>query len=69
MYRQDVPPSSLPSFMFPCARCGHGMIFACIQPARLAGGAASNDLEDITHRCEECGTTLTRTMRSPSAVA
>jgi hypothetical protein len=29
----------------------------------LASGAASNDLEDITHGCVQCGTTLTRTIR------
>jgi hypothetical protein len=40
------------------------MVFATIEPARLANGAASNDLQDITHSCAECGTTLTRTMRS-----
>jgi hypothetical protein len=37
---------------------------------RLAGkreggyGAASSDLEDITHGCARCGTSVTRTMRS-----
>jgi hypothetical protein len=69
MYRKDVPPSGLPSFMLPCPRCGHRMVLAAIQPARLANGAASNDLEDITHRCAQCGTMLIRTMRSPSAAA
>jgi hypothetical protein len=41
------------------------MMFAAIQPARLANGAASNDLENVIHRCEQCGATLIRTMRSP----
>jgi hypothetical protein len=45
------------------------MMFASIEPARLASGAASNDLEDITHNCVQCGTALIRTMRSPSAAA
>jgi hypothetical protein len=29
----------------------------------VADGAASNDLEDITHTCVQCGTTLIRTRR------
>jgi hypothetical protein len=45
------------------------MLFACVEPARLASGAASNDLEDIIHSCVQCGATLIRTMRSPSAAA
>jgi hypothetical protein len=66
---RTVPPSGLPSFMLPCTQCGHRMMFASIEPARLASGAASNDLEDITHSCVRCGTALIRTMRSPSAAA
>jgi DNA-directed RNA polymerase subunit RPC12/RpoP len=66
MYRRDVPPSGLPSLMLPCTQCGHKMMFAARQPARLANGAASNDLEDAIYRCEQCSTTLIRTMRSPS---
>jgi hypothetical protein len=69
VYREDVSPSGLPSFMLPCTQCGHKMMFAASQPAKLANGAASNDLEDITHSCVQCGTTLIRTMRSPSAAA
>jgi hypothetical protein len=45
------------------------MMFASVEPARLGSGGASNDLEDITHSCVQCGTTLIRTMRSPSAAA
>jgi hypothetical protein len=69
MYRKDAPPSGLPSFMLPCAQCGHKMMFASVEPARLGSGAASNDLEDITHSCVHCGTTLIRTMRSLSVAA
>jgi hypothetical protein len=69
MYQRDVPPSGLPSFMLPCTQCGHRMMFASVEPARLGNGATSNDLEDITHSCVQCGTTLIRTMRSPSAAA
>jgi predicted RNA-binding Zn-ribbon protein involved in translation (DUF1610 family) len=64
MYRKDVPPSRLPSFMLPCPYCGQRMAITIIEPAPLAYGAAYGDLEDITHGCAQCGTTLTRTMRS-----
>jgi hypothetical protein len=40
-----------------------------IAPAWLANGGASNHLEDITHGCVQCGTTLTRTIRPFSADA
>jgi hypothetical protein len=69
MYRNDVHPSGLPSLLLPCTHCGHRMIFGSVEPARLGSGAASNDLEDITYYCVQCGTTLVRTMRSPSAAA
>jgi hypothetical protein len=39
------------------------MEITAIAPARLANGGASNDLEDITHGCVQCGTTLIRTRR------
>jgi predicted RNA-binding Zn-ribbon protein involved in translation (DUF1610 family) len=64
MYRKDVPPSRLPSFMLPCPYCGQRMAITIIEPAPLAYGAAYGDLEDSTHGCAQCGTTLTRTMRS-----
>jgi hypothetical protein len=38
------------------------MVIMAVTPARFAG-ADSNDLEDITHGCVQCGTTLTRTVR------
>jgi hypothetical protein len=69
MYQKDVPPSGLPSFMLPCTQCGHRVMFASVEPARLGNGATSNDLEDITHSLVQCGTTLVRAMRSPSAAA
>jgi hypothetical protein len=40
------------------------MVVTAIEPAPLAYGTASSGLEDITHSCSQCGTTLTRTMRS-----
>jgi hypothetical protein len=69
MYRKDVSPSGLPSLLLPCTHCGHRMMFASVEPARLGSGVASNDLEDITHHCVQCGTAVVRTMRSPSAAA
>jgi hypothetical protein len=38
------------------------MAIIAVAPARFAG-VDSNDLEDITHGCVQCGTTLTRTVR------
>jgi hypothetical protein len=45
------------------------MAITVIEPAPLAYGAASSDLEDITYGCALCGTTLTRTMRSQRRAA
>jgi hypothetical protein len=39
------------------------MEITAVTPARYPNGAASNDLEDITHTCVQCGATLTRTQR------
>jgi hypothetical protein len=63
MHYEDVSPSHLPSLMLPCPYCGHRMEITAIAPARYPNGAASNDLEDITHTCVQCGTTLIRTRR------
>ena len=60
---KDVTPSRLPSFLLPCPHCGHRMVIMAVTPARFAGSVDSNDLEDITHGCVQCGTTLTRTVR------
>jgi hypothetical protein len=61
MLYTHVAPSHLPSLMLPCPYCGHRMEITAIAPARYPNGAASNDLEDITHTCVQCGATLTRT--------
>jgi hypothetical protein len=58
---KDAAPSLLPSFLLPCAHCGHRMKITAVAPARRANGAESNDLEDVTHACVHCGATLTRT--------
>jgi len=60
---KDVTPSRLPSFLLPCPHCGHRMIITAVAPARFASGVESNHLEDITHGCVQCGTTLVRTVR------
>ena len=63
MHVKDVAPSRLPSFLLPCPHCGHRMEITAVAPTRLANGAESNDLEDVTHACVQCGATLTRTKR------
>jgi hypothetical protein len=63
MHRKDVAPSRLPSFLLPCPHCGHRMAVTGVVPARFDTGVESNDLEDVTHGCVQCGTTLTRTVR------
>jgi hypothetical protein len=56
--------SNLPSFLLPCACCGHRMIITAVTPVQSNGGAESGNLEDVTHGCAQCGTTLTRTVRA-----
>jgi endogenous inhibitor of DNA gyrase (YacG/DUF329 family) len=63
MHRKDVSPSRLPSFLLPCPHCGHRMAVVTVAPTRMDTGAESNELEDVTHGCVQCGTTLTRTVR------
>jgi hypothetical protein len=45
------------------------MAITAVEPALLTDGATSNDLEDGTHRCVQCGTTIIRTVSSLSGVA
>jgi hypothetical protein len=42
------------------------MAVTSVAPARDDDGAESNDLEDVTHGCVQCGTTLISTRRSLS---
>jgi hypothetical protein len=42
------------------------MAITSVAPARDDDGAESNDLEDVTHGCVHCGTTLISTRRSLS---
>jgi hypothetical protein len=69
MRYQEVSPSRLPSLLVPCPLCVHRMVITTVEPALLADGAASNDLEDVTHCCAQCGTTIIRTVPSLSGVA
>ena len=63
MQCKDVSSSRLPSFLLPCPHCGHRMAITSVTPSRYANGVESNDLEDVTHTCVQCGTMLTRTIR------
>jgi phage terminase large subunit GpA-like protein len=60
---KDVAPSRLPTFLLPCPHCGQRMAIMAVAPAQFDGSAESCDLEDVTHGCAQCGTTLTRTVR------
>jgi hypothetical protein len=66
MHFKDVAPSLLPSFLLPCQHCGHRMAITAVTPARYPSGVVSNDLEDVTHSCVQCGATLIRTIRTCS---
>jgi hypothetical protein len=39
------------------------MGITAVAPARYANGLESNDLQDVTHACVQCGATLVRTIR------
>ena len=69
MHLKDVALSRLPSFFLPCPHCGHRMAITAVAPARYVNGVESNDLEEVTHTCVQCGTTLTRTIRPLSGDA
>jgi hypothetical protein len=40
------------------------MVVRAVTPVPLEDSAKSSDLDDITYGCVECGTTMTRTVRS-----
>jgi hypothetical protein len=65
----EVTPSQLPSFLLPCPHCGSRMAITAVAPALYANGEESNDLEDITHTCVQCGATLISTRRPPFSAA
>jgi hypothetical protein len=56
MHYQEVSPSRLPFLFVPCPLCVHRMVITTVEPALLADGAASDDLEDVTRCCVQCGT-------------
>ena len=59
MDRQTVPLSFLPSLIMPCPYCGQRMIVKSVLTP-----AFHCDFEEVTHGCKQCGTELTRTIRS-----
>ena len=61
--RSGDSSSRLPSFLLPCTHCGHRMVVTAVTPLRVADGVESDDLEDVTHSCVQCGATLIRTVR------
>jgi hypothetical protein len=69
MRYQEVSRSRLPSLLVPCPLCVQRMVITTVEPVLLADGAASSDLEDVTHCCVQCGTTIIRTVPSLSCLA
>jgi hypothetical protein len=63
MQCSEVAPSCLPSLFLPCPHCGHRMVITAVAPAFLPDGVTANDLQDVTHGCDQCGTKLTRIIR------
>ena len=64
MGRRFTAISALPSFLMPCLNCGGRLVVTSVEPA-----SSRDDLEDITHRCDQCGTEVTRTVRREASVA
>jgi hypothetical protein len=74
MRHPSVTPSRLPTFLLPCPFCGHRMAITAVKPAMYAievedGNGQDTELEDVTHGCIQCGTTLTRTILPMAAAA
>jgi hypothetical protein len=72
MRHPSVAPSRLPTFLLPCPFCGHRMAITAVRPAMYAievEGEQDTELEDVTHGCIQCGTTLTRTILPMAAAA
>jgi hypothetical protein len=56
-------PIESAELLLPCSHCGQRMEITAVAPARYTNSAESNDLEDVTHTCVQCGATLIRTRR------
>jgi predicted RNA-binding Zn-ribbon protein involved in translation (DUF1610 family) len=69
MERKDVASSRLPTFLLPCPQCGQRMAILAVSPATRDAGGEAHGLEDVTHGCPQCGTTLTRMVRPLSGDA
>jgi hypothetical protein len=63
VHHENVVPSHLPSISLPCVCCGNRMAITASAPAPYENGTGSNDLEDITHTCVQCGMMLISTRR------
>jgi hypothetical protein len=59
-----APSSALPTLIMPCLNCGGRLIMASVEPTSFG-----DDLDDITHRCNQCGAEVTRTVRRGKQVA
>jgi hypothetical protein len=64
MQYANIASSRLPSVLLPCSHCGHRLAITAVTPALLENGSRSDDLEDITHTCVQCGTTVIRTIEA-----
>jgi hypothetical protein len=45
------------------------MVITAVEPAFLVDGAIANDLQNVTHGCEQCGTEITRMIRPLASAA
>jgi hypothetical protein len=61
MHYKSFNPSHLPSILLPCLHCGNRLAITAVTSARVGNGAASNNLEDVTYTCVQCGTMLIST--------
>jgi transcription elongation factor Elf1 len=66
MHVKYLAPSHLPIFLLPCPHCGHHLDVATTAPAKLPGGINSNDLQEVTHVCAQCGATFSGMVRLSS---
>jgi hypothetical protein len=64
MHFRNVAPSHLPSLLLPWLHCGNRLAITAVAAALYANGAPSNELEDATHTCVQCGATLISTRPS-----
>jgi predicted RNA-binding Zn-ribbon protein involved in translation (DUF1610 family) len=61
---RKTTPSHLPSFLLPCPSCGNRVVIRTVTRVPVDSKSRGEDLDDITYSCEQCGMTLTRTVRA-----